>query len=529
MLSIIYPELLPRKLYNCFLSKNRLCLIKHSKRKLKWCVIMKFVLLSFFLSFSLLAESKKPNVIFMEVDDLPAHYVGTMGAKFAKTPTIDSLAAKGVKFTNAVCQGTMCGPARNSLIIGRYPHNIGMYQNGPFKGLPNGVWTLPSSMQRAGYKTAHIGKSHIHPSKEGLKGTKEEIRTEGHRRLGFDYVWQSLGRAVVSGKAAEKGVDRYIDFLIDKGYFDHMKNEKGKASTLPDDIYLDGLFTKLSVEFIKQHKSEPYFLWLNYSVPHGPYDVNQKYHDRFKENEMPVPSAANDKGKGIPSLLRPSKIKSEAKNKTVQKGNCASISFLDDQVAKVLKAVKESGQEDNTIIVFFSDHGILVGEHGLAHKGTLYKEVLNPALVIYDPRMKSSKVVSQPVELLDIVKTTLDWGKASKEDKATPYGESLLPILDGTANRSKDFAVGESPGYYALVTKKYKFIAPFDFQKDGKIILFDLENNSEETVNIAAQKPEVVALFKEKAKAWLASNGPVIEQAAVPSKEEKRAKKKKKK
>lgn len=490
---------------------------------------MKLICLFSFLIFNTVSGSAKPNIIFIEVDDLPAHYVGTMGAKFAQTPTIDKLAAEGVKFTNAVCQGTMCGPARNSLIIGRYPHNIGMYQNGPFKGLPSGVWTLPASMQRAGYTTAHIGKSHIHPSKEGLKGTKEEVRTEGHRRLGFDYVWQSLGRAVVSGKSAEKGTDKYVDFLIEKGYFEHMKNEKGKVSTLPEDIYLDGLFTKLSVEFIKQDRSKPYFLWLNYSVPHGPYDVHQKYHDRFKETKIPSPSAFNDKGEGIPSLLRPSKIKSEAKNKTVQKGNCASISFLDDQVAKVLKAVKESGQEDNTIIVFFSDHGILVGEHGLTHKGTLYKEVLNPALLVYDPRLKSSKVIEQPVELLDIVKTTLEWGNASQQDKEVPYGESLVPLIDGSGKRSKDFAVGESPGYYALVTENYKFIAPFEFQKDGQIILFDLKNNPEETVNIAEEKPELVKLFKEKAKAWLASSGPVIEQAPVPSKEEKRSRKNKKK
>jgi len=490
---------------------------------------MKLFLFLNLLIFSTFAENIKPNIIFIEVDDLPAHYVGTMGASFAHTPTIDTLAAKGVKFTNAVCQGTMCGPARNSLIIGRYPHNIGMYQNGPFKGLPNGVWTLPSSMQRAGYTTAHIGKSHIHPSKEGLKGTKEEIRTEGHRRLGFDYVWQSLGRAVVGGKSAEKGIDKYVDFLIDKGYFEHMKKEKGKPTTLPDDIYLDGLFTKLSVEFIKKEHKKPYFLWLNYSVPHGPYDVKQKYHDRFKEKELPEPSAFNDKGEGIPDLLRPSKIKSVERNKRVQNGNCASIAFLDDQVAKVLDAVKQSGQEKNTIIVFFSDHGILVGEHGLSHKGTLYKEVLNPTLLIYDPRMKSSKVISQPVELLDIVKTTLEWGAASSEDKAKSFGESLVPLMNGTGKRSVDFAVGESPGYYALVTENYKFIAPFEFQKDGKIILFDLKNNPEETVNIADQKPELVALFKQKAKAWLSRTGPVVEQAPVPSKEEKKAKKRKRK
>ena len=492
---------------------------------------MKKILFSLasFVALSVNAVTEKPNIIFVEVDDLPAHYVGAMGAKFAQTPTLDSLASKGVQFTNAVCQGTQCGPSRNSLIIGQYPHNIGMYQNGPFKGLPDGVWTLPRALQNAGYTTAHIGKSHIHPSKEGLSGTKEEVRTEGHRRLGFDYVWQSLGRAVVGGKDAEKGVDSYIDFLMDKGYFDQMKGERGKNTTLPDDIYLDGLFTNLAEKFIaKQKADKPYFLWLNYSVPHGPYDVKQSYHDRFKDTQMPEISAKDDKGEGIPALLRPSPLKPGADIEKSQRGNCASIAFMDDQLAKVLKAVEAAGQSANTIIVFFSDHGILVGEHGLHHKTTLYKEVLNPASVVYDPRGVKAQKVNTPVQLLDVVKTALDWGQASAEDKAKSYGDTLLPILTGKGEFAREYAVGECPGYYAIVTERYKYIAPFDYQKDGKIVLFDLEANPEETINIADQNPELVARFKEKAAKWAAQSGEVIVQAPIPDKKAKKAKKSKK-
>lgn len=474
---------------------------------------------------SLALGAAKPNIVFIEVDDLPAHYIGALGANFAQTPTIDALAKQGILFSNAVCQGTMCGPSRNSLIIGRYPHNIGMYQNGPFAGLPAGVWTLPRSLQRAGYTTAHVGKSHIHPSKEGLSGTKADISTEGHRRLGFDYVWQSLGRAVVGGKSAEKGSDSYVDFLLESGHFQKMKADRRKPTSLPDDVYLDGLFTKLASEFIAKQGDDPYFLWLNYSVPHGPYDVKQTYHDRFTPKQMPTPCAADDTGRGIPDLLRPHAIKSKEENQQAQLGNCANIAFLDDQVAKVQAAIKASGKADNTIIVFFSDHGFLLGEHGLTHKATLYKEVLNPSLLIVDPRNPSSRVIDQPVQLLDIVKTALDWGGASTADKAIPYGHSLLPLLSKTGDYPHDFAVGESPGYYALVTKDYKYIAPFDHQKEGKIVLFDLKNNPDETVNIADEKPEIVALFKSKAEQWLGRTGTVIEQAPVLSKEEKRQRK----
>jgi arylsulfatase A-like enzyme len=488
---------------------------------------MKRIALNLFLSCFLATVAwgakTQPNIVFIEVDDLPAHYVGAMGAGFAKTPTIDALAERGILFTGAVCQGTQCGPSRNSLIVGQYPHNIGMYQNGPFHGLPNGTWALPGALQRAGYRTAHIGKSHIHPSKEGLTGTREEIATEGHRRLGFDYVWQSLGRAVVGGADGEKGHDRYIDFLLESGHFEQMKSDRGKTTSLPDDIYLDGLFTKLASEFIADQGAQPYFLWLNYSVPHGPYDVKQSYHDQFVDAEMPPPSAADDTGEGIPALLRPSLIKSKEKNLEAQYGNCASIAFLDDQVASVLVAIDASGMAANTIVVFFSDHGILVGEHGLTHKSTLYREVLNPTLLIADPRSAIHKAVDRPVQLLDIVKTTLDWAGADEDEKSQSFGESLLPLLTGEGKYSADFAVGESPGYYALVTERYKYIAPFDYNKEGKVILFDLKANPEETVNVAEQNPEVIARFKKKAADWLAESGDVVEQAPVPTKEEKRA------
>ena len=470
---------------------------------------------------ALLAE-EQPNLVFIEVDDLPAHYLYVMVAEFGIAPTIDRLARQGTFFTNAVCQGTQCGPSRNSLIVGQYPHNIGMYENGPFPGLPDGVWTLPKALQRSGYTTAHIGKSHIHPSKEGLEGSKEEVRTEGHRRLGFDHVWQSLGRAVVGKKEAVKGVDAYVDFLIEEGRFEQMQKDRGKPTTLPDDIYLDGLFTKMAEQYIAERAAaeKPYFLWLNYSVPHGPYDVKQPYHDQVASLEIPPPNAADDKGVGIPELLRPHPIKSVDKNASDQRGNCASIAFLDDQVARVLKAIAASGEEANTIVVFFSDHGILVGEHGLMHKSTLYREVLNPALIVWDPRSKEAqgKRVGRPVQLLDLVKTALDWGKASVADKEKPYGESLLPLLGGEGTYSPDFAVGESPGYFALVTREYKYIAPFDYNKEGKEILFDLENDPSEVKNVAAENPEVLSRFRKKAKDWLASAGEVKLQKPKPEK-----------
>ena len=105
----------------------------------------------------------KPHIVFIEVDDLAYTHVGAFGSKTASTPNIDSLAKRGVLFKNAVCQGMMCGPSRNGLMTGLYPHNLGFYRNGQMKQLPQDVWTLPKALQRSGYYTAWIGKSHIRP------------------------------------------------------------------------------------------------------------------------------------------------------------------------------------------------------------------------------------------------------------------------------------------------------------------------------------------------------------------------------
>ncbi|MCK5787445.1 MAG: sulfatase-like hydrolase/transferase, partial [Chlamydiia bacterium] len=175
----------------------------------------KRILIPIFTFFALILNAQEaPNIVFIEVDDLPPHYTTMQGLTTANTPTIDKLADEGVYFNNAICQGTMCGPSRNSFIIGQYPHNIGFYENGPFFDIPAGTWALPSALQRAGYYTAHIGKSHIHPSTSGLSGTKAEKDRQAHQRLGFDYVWNSSGRSVAS-KGKDYGKDMYIDFLID--------------------------------------------------------------------------------------------------------------------------------------------------------------------------------------------------------------------------------------------------------------------------------------------------------------------------
>ncbi len=479
-------------------------------------MIKRIVFLFLYLFSVLLVAQEKPNIVFIEVDDLPTHYTTMQGFTNDYIPTVQKLADEGVYFNNAIVQGTMCGPSRNSFITGVYPHNIGFYENGEFYDIPKGTWTLPSALQRTGYYTAHIGKSHLHPNIDGKK-TSESNRIAHKEVLGFDYVWNSLGRSVTSGKEISYGKDMYIDFILDYDkehgtkYYEKLRS-KEDMSTLPDDIYLDGLYTKMALDFINQNKDKTYFLWLNYSVPHGPYDVKKDYHT-FTIDDVPTPNFLNDTGVNIPSKLRPHPYNQKELEDT-QKGQMANISYMDYQVKRVLQAIDNSGNKEKTIVVFFSDHGILVGDHGLVHKSTLYKEVLNPTLIIFDPRNSTNnkQVISQPVELLDVLKTTMDWANCNTNDKTKPYGESLIPLLNKISGYAKTYAVGECPGYYAIVTKDYKYIAPFYFEDDSDKgeVLFDLNNDPNEKVNACASMPNIISEYRTIAQKWLAKSGKII-------------------
>ncbi len=158
----------------------------------------------------------RPNIVLIEVDDLCYKYLGCFGSKVVKTPNIDSLAAQGVLFRNAVCQGMMCGPSRNSLITGQYPHNLGFYENGQMGELPKDSWALPAALQRCGYYTTWIGKSHLHPhhpEEAEVQGkTPFEKGTIALREsMGFDHTFHSLGRAML-GRGREQGKAGYVDF-----------------------------------------------------------------------------------------------------------------------------------------------------------------------------------------------------------------------------------------------------------------------------------------------------------------------------
>lgn len=462
--------------------------------------------------------AERPHIVFIEVDDLTFKYLGAFGAHHVRTPTIDALAARGVLFSNAIVQGCMCAPSRNSLITSRYPQNLGLYSNGDIRQLPADTWTFPAALQRAGVHTAWIGKSHLLPWIDDQTGHGGDRKTAGMKqRMGFTEVWQSAGRHIALKRARElaeqpsadwqHGIDAYADHLRDSGLLDQFLKDGRRPTTLPVDDYLDGLVARKAVDWIAGYeRPEPFFLWVNFSGPHGPYNPPARYLTLYEPGQLP-PVIVDDDRSGIPACLRPHAWNKSHEVIPAQRAEYAGmITFIDEQVGRIVTAIEQKGIADDTVIAFFSDHGIMEGDHGLMHKETLYKEVLNACLIVVDPRGGRGKRVSQTVELLDLAPTVLELAGVAADDRGQALGESLLPLLRESGSRyRRTSAVAQIRDATALVTDRYKYI-----ETPEGAVLFDLELDPDERRNVAAANPKLCGDLQAQLDRWRQAHGPVV-------------------
>jgi arylsulfatase A-like enzyme len=480
------------------------------------------VLIVFCASFIVVPKSKKaPNIIFIQVDDLTYKYLGCFGDKNAKTPNIDRLATQGVVFENAVCQGVMCGPSRNSIITGLYPHNLGFYENGQLPSLPKNVPTFTKELQTKGYTTMWVGKSHLRPNTDDYKGLDpSDKKTQAMKtEMGFDYVYQSAGRTVVSkqakdylskGKAWKTGKDNYADFLHQKGLLEKFVAEvkSDKPSTLdPNTEYMDGHFTTHAIDLMKSYvENKPFFMWVNFSCPHEPFDVPQKYIDDFSSQPKYSLISRQREKYDVPSILKPHiDTKTPSQQAQYLTEYAATIHYMDEQVGRIVDFIRASQFSENTMIVFFSDHGIMAGDHGLLHKGTLYKEVLNPSLIISYPKHFKAKRESTTVELIDVPKTIMQFAGVKNEVTKKFNGNDLTPLLTGKGRyKGSGLGFSEIEDCISVTDGRYKCIQTPDMD-----ILFDLKVNPNETENIATINQQKVAQMKGAIAAFINKTGKI--------------------
>ena len=260
-----------------------------------------------------------------------------------------------------------------------------------------------------------------------------------------------------------------------------------KLTTLdPDTEYMDGHFTHEAIKVLEQNKDDkPFFLWLNFSGPHHPFDAPFTFHKKFNKVITKNPISEDEHNYELPkSWKENNQKKTLQQHKTSRRRYLGNIAYMDNQIERLYEYLTTSNQIDNTYFIFVSDHGITTGDHGLTGKQNLFNQVLKSSLIIKKPRQKEGKVVFQPVELIDLPKTLLDianqGNSTSKEVLETvPNGKSLLPYLNNKENTITDnLAVSQMRDYMSIVDGNYKLI----IGKDTKL-LFNMANDPYEINN----------------------------------------------
>lgn len=379
--------------------------------------IAAFVLLT---ATNLLSAEKRPNVLFLISDDLN-NMLGCYGDPLAKTPNIDRLAARGVLFDRTYCTFPLCGPSRNSMLTGLYPNSTGILANQQiFRQTIPAQLSMPQAFRQAGYFAARIGKLYHY-------NVPNSIGTNGHDDPAS---WElELNPA---------GVDRLEEhpkiFSLVPGQFGGTLS--WYASPKGDEHHTDGLMAadaEWVLERCAKRKDRPFFLAVGFFRPHTPYVAPKGYFDLYPEKDMPVVEGVKEDQADIPPPGLGSYKKEQDKltddlRRQTRQAYLASISFMDAQVGRVVDALDRLGLADNTIIVFTSDHGYHMGEHGLWQKMSLFEESARVPLLIVAPGVSKSGVVARsPISHVDLFPTLAEL--CGVEAPENLQGQSLVPML----------------------------------------------------------------------------------------------------
>jgi len=367
------------------------------------------------------AEAKRPNVLFLISDDLN-NSLGCYGHPQTQTPNLDKLAARGVRFERAYCQFPLCGPSRNSMLTGLYPNSTGILSNQQiFRQTIPRHHSLPQAFRLAGYFAARIGKLYHY-------NVPKSVGTNGHDDPGS---WElELNPA---------GCDRLEEephiFSLVPGRFGGTLS--WYASPRSDRYHTDGMLAadaEWVLERCARRKDRPFVLAVGFYRPHTPYVAPKPYFDRYPEGKMPVVRGVAEDQADLPraalfSYKREQDVLTDDLRRQCVQAYYASTTFMDAQVGRVLDALQRLELAENTIVVFTSDHGYHLGEHGLWQKMSLFEQSARVPLIIATPNAPAKGgVAKDPVGLIDLYPTLAELCGVKTPENL--QGQSLLPMLN---------------------------------------------------------------------------------------------------
>jgi len=426
---------------------------------------------------------KQPNVLWIWTDQQRGDALGAAGNPHIRTPHLDRLAAGGALFTRAFCNSPVSMPSRMSALSGQYPSATGLTCNGI--EMPEDLPALQTLLKPHGYRTANLGKLHFlnHASRD-------------HRAPHPDYEFDEL---VVS---EEPGCyeDAYIDWVRGKA---PDQVESCRCSTPPawtgepvvkrprnthqpylfegpEELTHSAFVADRTADYLRRHREGAFFAIAGFYAPHNPNNPPERFVDMYDPSTLPLPTM--NKGEDRYGL-------SDEEWRRVKAYYYALVSHVDDQVGRILAALEESALAESTLVIFTSDHGEHLGDHGLVHKGTPGLESCThvPLILSWPGRIQPGRKHDELVELVDLAPTVLELCGVEVPDSF--QGRSLRPLLAGGEYRARRSAYLEhkypfEESWRAVRTERYRYCV----SSKGQELLFDREKDPGELRNVAAGK-----------------------------------------
>ena len=383
------------------------------------------------------ADAPKPNIVYIMADDHGRQAISAYGSKLIQTPQIDRLAREGVRFDQAFANNSICSPSRAVLLTGKYNHLCGVQKlGGQFDGSQQ---TFPKLLQQAGYRTALIGKWHL-----------------SSRPTGFDHF------CVVP-----------LGAHVDPPITDETMPWKGEGGGKHTPGYSTDLLTDLSMDWMTQQKDKPFCLMLHFTAPHSPHIPAPRHKELFKDTVFPDPSNLFDDYAGrapekVADLITWSRLltndypqyqalktqyngdrshDTRLMYQAYAKGYLQMVAGIDENVGRVLDYLDKTGLAKNTIVIYTSDNGFFLGEHGFYNKMWMYEESVHIPLIVRLPGMNKAVTNDQIVSMLDMAPTILDMARVKVP--ADIQGVSMQPLLLGNPVRWRDALYYHFYGYGA--------------------------------------------------------------------------------
>ncbi|WP_276274490.1 sulfatase [Haladaptatus sp. QDMS2] len=449
-------------------------------------------------------STSRPNIVFVITDQQRMDTIGALGASHMDTPNLDRLAEEGVTFTDCHITAPSCAPSRASLFTGHYPHTTGIYKNGD-------RWTRSwvEDLRESGYHTVNVGKMHTAPYNTPL-GFDERYEVENKDRYlgpvpagdpplpGEKFYLDEWDRALQARGLLKQQREFY------RQWDDYDERLGAFEWELPEDAHPDVFVGDFAARWLNHMPAldQPLFMQVGFPGPHPPYDPTPEYAAAYMDRDLPMPTRSDADLEGQPPPLKKLRAHHEAVDHDSVSHDVdaseeqlhrqrayyyANVAMLDEQVGKLLDALEANGYDD-TVVVFTSDHGEALGDHGHIQKWTMYDVITNVPTIVWSPDRFESRTVEELVSLFDLGPTVLDL--AGVEADPSIEAQSLVPALEGDdewtgrdqvfAEHARDGILRETQFMTMVRTDDWKLVHFVD-EEEGQ--LFDLNADPDELVN----------------------------------------------